>query len=264
MQTKEYEVSGKSRNLQKLILCVNSLLSILTLILIFLVACKSSYETEYLYKVQSGDSLESISEISGVKAGSIIDYNELETENLTSGQELYLPGVSKLKRGEQLQQISVTSREDWKALKAGTMPDAGSFYRITVHHTTDNPKFPKKNNAVFARVVQKYHQNERKWADIAYHYLVAKDGEILEGRLMNKLGAHVKNHNKGNIGIALLGDFERDEMPDKQKQALKSLIQALQERFNISRNELYGHNDLRDTSCPGKNALAFVNSLKEE
>ena len=95
------------------------------------------------------------------------------------------------------------------------------------------------------------------------HYLISKDGEIFEGRSLNKLGAHVKNHNTGNIGIALLGDYNRDLLPEKQKKSMILLIKALQERFEINKQNIFRHKDLGDTLCPGKNVWAIVQELKE-
>jgi LysM repeat protein len=264
MQSEEFKITAKDRLQKKVLICVNSLLCVLSLTVILMIACQSDESIQYQYTVQSGDTLGSIAEISGLKASRIQSYNELDDTELISGQVLFLPGVSRLKRGEKLQQINITTRNQWKAEKADAMKNSAPYNRITIHHTTDNPKYPKRDNALFARVIQKYHQQSRKWADIGYHFLVAKNGEILEGRLLNKLGAHVKNQNTGNIGIAMLGDFDRDEMTSKQKEVLKSLIRALQERYDIPANQLYGHRDLGDTNCPGKNGWTFIQTLKAQ
>jgi LysM repeat protein len=264
MQNQEYQIDAKDKLRQKALLYINSLLCILSLTLILMISCKSPNNVQYKYTVQSGDSYESISMISGISVKKIRSYNSKSTKNLSSGDILYLPGISKLKRGGQLQLLKVTTRAEWKAEKAESMKKAAPYQKITVHHTTDNPKYPKRNNALFVKVIQNYHQKKRKWADIAYHYLISKDGEIFEGRLLSNLGAHVKNHNTGNIGIALLGDFNRDQVPDLQKEALTTLIKALQERYDIATNQIFRHKDLGDTDCPGKHCAKFVQDFRSK
>ena len=48
--------------------------------------------------------------------------------------------------------------------------------------------------------IRKWH-TDKGWSDIGYHYLVARDGAIYEGRPVERMGAHVRGYNANSIGI---------------------------------------------------------------
>ncbi|MCM8543575.1 MAG: hypothetical protein NE328_25120, partial [Lentisphaeraceae bacterium] len=60
MQTEEYEIVRKLTRKNRILLMINSLLSISCLTLLFLISCQTAeYEPYLLYTVQSGDTLTS-------------------------------------------------------------------------------------------------------------------------------------------------------------------------------------------------------------
>lgn len=116
--------------------------------------------------------------------------------------------------------------------------------KITLHHIAAS-----KGGAV---EVHAWHLN-RGWSGCGYHFVIRKDGTIERGRPENMLGAHVSNHNKGNLGISFEGDFEREHMTSAQIESGKWLIEHLRNKYGISRGSVYKHKDLGNTSCPGRN-----------
>ena len=67
------------------------------------------------------------------------------------------------------------------------------------------------------KLIDKWHK-ERGWDGCGYHYVITNgiddymvkynknhDGLVQEGRPIEKMGAHVKGHNKDSIGICLIG-----------------------------------------------------------
>ena len=44
--------------------------------------------------------------------------------------------------------------------------------------------------------IRDWHVNGRGWSDIGYHYVIRLDGSVELGRPIDKIGAHVKGHNK--------------------------------------------------------------------
>ena len=42
---------------------------------------------------------------------------------------------------------------------------------------------------------------DRGYADIGYHYYIARDGEVHTGRPLSQVGAHARGFNKYSIGI---------------------------------------------------------------
>lgn len=101
--------------------------------------------------------------------------------------------------------------------------------------------------------VHNYHKNGNGWNGIGYNYWIGFDGTIYEGRGFN-IGAHVKGHNSHTLGIGYQGDFTKQTMPDAQLKAGIALNKWLIGQLpNANKNDIIGHRDLANTSCPGKN-----------
>ena len=231
------------------------------------VGCAPKALSDYSYTVQSGDTLSSIARMSGLSSDRIAGYNNITSDVLVSGQKLRLPGVRTLKFGELLQGLKIRTRREWGAAVAESIEAAEHYKRITIHHTAHDGghglrRYRFRNNAHFMRWIQGYHQQENHWSDIGYHYVIAKDGEILEGRLLSHVGAHVKRYNQGNIGIALVGNLDVEPPSEPQKLSANRLVRALQERFGISSENIWGHGELRKTACPGEYGKEIIDGLR--
>jgi len=104
--------------------------------------------------------------------------------------------------------------------------------------------------------VKRWHMQDRKWADIGYHYLIDRDGTVTIGRPLEKTGAHVKDHNTGTIGISLFGghggnagDKFADNFTEDQEAALKALIISLTSDYPTI-SKVTGHNQYAAKACP--------------
>ena len=110
--------------------------------------------------------------------------------------------------------------------------------------------------------VRQWHK-DRGWSDIGYHYLIDRDGTVAKGRSVERIGAHVKGHNTGSIGISLFGGhgssendaFEGNFTPE-QDAALRGLIEKLKGEHNITR--ISGHNEFAAKACPGFNVKRWL------
>lgn len=99
------------------------------------------------------------------------------------------------------------------------------------------------------------HIKNRGFADIGYHYVVYRNGHVIEGRDVDKIGAHCTNHNAHSIGIAYVGGVEnkpgvpyskqkpKDTRTLAQKAGLLSLLVDLRKLYPDAK--IIGH---RDTS----------------
>ncbi len=89
------------------------------------------------------------------------------------------------------------------------------------------------------------------YSGIGYHFYVRKDGQVFQGRPIDKIGAHCKGYNNKTIGICFEGNFESEAMSDKQIKAGQKLISYVKKIYpNIS---IKNHKDLFNTACPGRN-----------
>ena len=162
---------------------------------------------------------------------------------------------------------TVLSRESWGAAPAATPYEPMIPARITIHHTeTVQPAAPKEA-AEELRVIQNFHQHGRGWIDIGYHFLIDGSGRIWQGRPEMVVGAHVQDRNEGNVGIALMGDFqgpEGEKPTPKQIRSLISLVRWLAAAYGIPPSEIRGHRDQQSTTCPGDRLYARLGRIRRE
>ncbi len=171
---------------------------------------------------------------------------------------------------------AILARERWGARALNQKRDPvllGAPRRVTVHHTAESnlpgPSF--EANAERMRAYQHTHQDERKWADIGYHFVIDRQARIWEGRDLRYQGAHAGNKqaNEGNIGIALMGDFEKSQPSEAQKRSLFTLTEWLLTRYRIAPSAVYGHDEVakkhdpkEGTTCPGKHLERYIIEMK--
>lgn len=166
--------------------------------------------------------------------------------------------------------LRVLPRELWGARSVG-----GNIYRmskidkITVHHTA-GPSFwgiTGADAAAEIRNIQRFHQKQRGWADIGYHYIVDRAGNVWQGRKLMYQGAHARGDlNRGNIGIALLGNFCNQRPTAAQYRSLAILIEKICEHFGFGPERVFTHGELAEgkTSCPGPALTRCVAVIRQD
>jgi N-acetylmuramoyl-L-alanine amidase len=109
------------------------------------------------------------------------------------------------------------------------------------------------DDSVNAAVIDKWHK-ARGWRGCGYHYVVLINGKIETGRMIDEIGAHVKNMNFSSIGICYVGGVEKDGKTPKdtrtpeQKESLLLLLKTLKKMFPEA--TLHGHNEFAAKACP--------------
>jgi N-acetylmuramoyl-L-alanine amidase len=136
--------------------------------------------------------------------------------------------------------------------------------RITVHHEGHTPVWFTDERSTKARLVQvrNIHTRDRHWGDIGYHYVIDRAGRVIEGRPLAYQGAHVKNQNPHNIGVMLLGNFEKQSPSQAQLTSLQSSLRYLMARYRVPVRRVYTHRELGPTVCPGRNLQPRVAGLR--
>ena len=82
-------------------------------------------------------------------------------------------------------------------------------HAITVHHDgLDILETSTAERAMMARLeLYRVGHRAKGWGDIGYHLVIDRAGELWQGSSIRWQGAHVKDHNEGNIGGARDGEL---------------------------------------------------------
>src|SRR5262245_8126416 len=164
----------------------------------------------------------------------------------------------------------IVTRDEW-----GSKPDPIPASRkqtprfITIHHAGvvwTNSKDP----AQFVRDMQAWGKKRPQiekpprdtfWPDLPYHFLVAPDGRIFEGRPIEyEPESNTKYPLAGNIGVEMMGNFEVQRPSPQQLQSCVRLVAWLAQEYKIDVDHIRGHKDAApgQTSCPGKDFYRYL------
>ncbi|WP_322734548.1 peptidoglycan recognition protein family protein [Streptomyces ferrugineus] len=185
--------------------------------------------------------------------------------------------------------VGYLSRPAWGADESkrfkpdGSVNSPETYYPlqiITVHHTATPNDDP--DPAATVRAIYEYHAITNDWGDIGYHFLIDEAGTVYEGRYSGDdgipafnpdgdlvTGFHSVGYNSGALGIALIGNLDRQAPTDAAKASLIRLIkvicrlQGLDPQAQVTytnpvngtkkdTNTIGGHRDYFDTECPGQ------------
>lgn len=107
--------------------------------------------------------------------------------------------------------------------------------------------------------IRRWHK-QRGYSDVGYHYIVYRNGQLVQGRDINVMGAHASGHNAHSIGICYIGGMNAENtQPEdtrtlRQKARLLSLLLDLRKLYPNAR--IVGHRDL----SPDKNGDGIIDS----
>lgn len=159
-------------------------------------------------------------------------------------------------------------RTSWTSAKPNyaSMNAMLPVHSITVHHDGMRPFFDTSDGATRDRLeqIRRGHRNDRGWGDIGYHYAVDRTGRIWECRPITHQGAHVANHNEGNIGVLALGNFDQQAPTSAQLEALNRQLSWLMREYRVPMARVRTHRewDGAKTACPGTALQAHMNRVR--
>jgi len=136
---------------------------------------------------------------------------------------------------------------------------------ITVHHDGMEPFFATDTRSVSAHLENIRRLHRRKgWGDIGYHFAVDPAGRVWEGRSLGWQGAHVKDHNPGNIGIVVLGNFDHQAPSEAQLAGIRRHVTALMRVYNVPMSRVHTHREWSgaNTACPGANLQRSLERMR--
>jgi len=129
---------------------------------------------------------------------------------------------------------------------------------ITIHHAGVLWK-AGSDPAAKAKGLQSFGKREKNWPDLPYHYLIAPNGTIYEGRLVKYRPATNTSYDvEGHIGIQLWGNFEVQRVSPQQMDALVALTAWLLQEHQLDTDTIGGHLDRTDTACPGRDLDRYI------
>ncbi len=162
---------------------------------------------------------------------------------------------------------AVLAREAWRAKPPKEDYSPHVPQRLTQHHTAGRWTDSLESSAKELAVIQDFHQNGRGWNDIGYHFLIDGAGRIFQGRPVDAVGAHVRDHNAGNIGVSLLGSYHpprSDALSPAQRESLAALGSWLREAYGVEPRTYLGHRDYNhSTECPGEGVYSQLDSIRD-
>lgn len=167
----------------------------------------------------------------------------------------------------------ILSRREWKAKEPVGRMAPHTSRRITIHHTAT----PQKQGIPLDQKMQRlqsFSQNKSRlasggskpaWPDVPYHYYIAVDGWIAEGRDLRYVGDTNTDYDPtGHALIVLEGNFEQERPSPSQLESLRDLVTWLAFDNGIPAAEIKGHSDYASTACPGSNLRDALSELRRE
>jgi hypothetical protein len=165
---------------------------------------------------------------------------------------------------------ATVTREQW-----GSNPDPIPDSRkqipvwITIHHAGEFWKVGA-DPAEFVRHMQVWGKNRPKleqpprdtfWPDLPYHFMIAPDGRIFEGRPVEyEPETNTKYSVNGNIGVEMMGDFEKQRPSVEQIRSCVMITAWLCKTYRINLDHVRTHMDAApdQTDCPGKDFYRYI------
>lgn len=127
---------------------------------------------------------------------------------------------------------------------------------LFLHHSAGHDGGPET-----VRGIQRFHQEGRGWADIAYTWLYSpRDRAFYEGRGPGVAGAHTRGHNKTSHAVCVLGNYETTQPPIH-------VIDDLAKWAEWHRTAGWGpatyrpHRDVGATACPGRYLVQLLDQI---
>jgi N-acetylmuramoyl-L-alanine amidase len=210
----------------------------------------------------------------GKKESSVIAQKTNANQNSNQNQREQRTSINQNQSEKPLAATSprpkILSRQEWKAKDAIGKMQTHTLQRITIHHTAT----PQKEGIIIEKKMQNlqnFSQSEGRlasggkkpaWPDVPYHYYIAANGQIAEGREIKFVGDTNTDYDpSGHALIVLEGNFEQEQPSSKQLESLRELVAWLSADYKIPTSGIKAHNDYASTACPGVNLKKALPNL---
>ena len=166
----------------------------------------------------------------------------------------------------------ILSRKEWNANDSVGKGKEHKITFITIHHTAtmQKPDVPLETKM---RNLQAFSQRDDKldtgkfkpaWFDVPYHFYIAADGRIAEGRELKFAGdTNTEYDPTGHALVVLEGSFNKEEPTPAQVESMSALVIWLASRYKVPAPNIKGHDDYAKTGCPGANLKRLLPLLRQ-
>ena len=170
--------------------------------------------------------------------------------------------------------LEIISRKQWNAAPARTAEMVRHIPTfITIHHTGTNQNLERSTEAKL-KALQQFSYSEgflgdgvtpkKPWGDVPYHYYIAADGSIAQGREIHFEGDSNTDYDlTGHLLVVVEGNFNKEKISDSQYKQLEKLVTVLAEKYKIPADKISGHKDQAETSCPGDDLYKLLPQLRK-
>jgi N-acetylmuramoyl-L-alanine amidase len=135
---------------------------------------------------------------------------------------------------------------------------------ITVHHAgviwkAGNDPY-EKIRGLQAWGKKSVEDGGKGWPDVPYHFLIAPDGRIFEGRPIEYEPETNTDYDvRGHIGVQLWGNFQEQRVSPQQAASAVRLVAWLSQEYGVDDALIRGHRDVAEgTSCPGADFYRYL------
>lgn len=123
--------------------------------------------------------------------------------------------------------------------------DMAKVNTIIIHHSASTGQSINS--------LAQFHIDARGWPAIAYHFAVGWDGKVYQLNDVNRKSYHAEGWNTKAIGVCLIGNYQKNELPDAALKSTLRLTMYLQDKYRLP--VVLFHRDTKATLCPGDHAV---------
>lgn len=163
--------------------------------------------------------------------------------------------------------MRIVSRERWGARGGRGDPTTYSAATVTfIHHSAFAGAAIDSyaEQAAAMRQVERQHLGQG-WDGIGYTHVVFQPysrrrwhrARVFEGRGLGHIPAAQSGHNRGNVAICVVGNFEHEPVRRGTVRKLVSLVKRM------PGHTLKGHRDVNPTACPGDRLYAKLPEIRK-
>lgn len=155
----------------------------------------------------------------------------------------------------------ITTAAEWGSNPRPFPEEMRQTPRLIVLHHEGVAWKPSSDPQAKLKRLQVWGMAEKGWLDVPYHYAIAPDGQILEGRDWHYRPDSNTNYNlDGVLNVELMGNFETENVTPQQLEALVELLAHLCEQHSIDPETITSHRLQApgQTVCPGADLQRYL------